>query len=412
MPYALSFRYGQRHSVELDAARRVAEAQGVARHVVADIDLRVFGGSALTDDIDVPHHEQRRGPGRTGSRSPTCRPATRSSCRSRWPGRRSSGASDVFIGVNALDYSGYPDCRPEYIAAFEQMANLATKAGVEGRQHLRIHTPLIDLTKAQIIRARPGAGRGLLADPQLLRPGRRGPRVRDRATRACCGAGDSPKSAWRTRRWPCGAGPDGMTYRVKEIFYTLQGEGAHAGRPAVFCRFAGCNLWTGREKDRAPRGLPVLRHRLRRHRRPRRRAVRDRRGAGGGGRRRAGTVGEPRERAFVVCTGGEPLLQLDAAAVDALHARGFEVAVETNGTQAAPAGLDWVCVSPKAGAPLMLTSGDELKLVFPQEGAAPGDVRATCDFARLLPPADGRPGPRRRTPGWPWSTAWPIRSGG
>jgi 7-cyano-7-deazaguanine synthase len=149
-PYALSFRYGQRHSVELEAARQVAEAQGVARHVVADIDLRVFGGSALTDDIDVPHHASAE---ELGVEIPvTYVPARNTvflSFALAWA--ETLEASDVFIGVNALDYSGYPDCRPEYIEAYEQMANLATKAGVEGRQRLKIHTPLIDLTKAQII---------------------------------------------------------------------------------------------------------------------------------------------------------------------------------------------------------------------------------------------------------------------
>jgi 7-cyano-7-deazaguanine synthase len=150
VPYALSFRYGQRHSIELEAAQRVAEAQGVARHVVADIDLRVFGGSALTDDIDVPHHDSAE---ELGTEIPvTYVPARNTvflSFALAWA--ETLGASDVFIGVNALDYSGYPDCRPEYISAFEQMANLATKAGVEGRQQLRIHAPLIELTKAQII---------------------------------------------------------------------------------------------------------------------------------------------------------------------------------------------------------------------------------------------------------------------
>jgi 7-cyano-7-deazaguanine synthase len=150
-PYALSFRYGQRHDVELDAARRVAGAYGAARHVIADIDLRVFGGSALTDDIDVPHHASA---GELTDGIPvTYVPARNTvflSFALAWA--ETLGASDVFIGVNALDYSGYPDCRPEYIAAFEQMGNLATKAGVEGRQHLKIHAPLINMTKAQIIR--------------------------------------------------------------------------------------------------------------------------------------------------------------------------------------------------------------------------------------------------------------------
>src|SRR5690349_10364908 len=150
VPHALSFRYGQRHDVELDAARRVADALGVAAHVVADIDLRVFGGSALTADISVPHHE--RAEDLTDEIPITYVPARNTiflSYALAWAEVLES--SDVFIGVNALDYSGYPDCRPEYIRAYEQMANLATKAGVEGKQKLHIHTPLIELTKAQII---------------------------------------------------------------------------------------------------------------------------------------------------------------------------------------------------------------------------------------------------------------------
>jgi 7-carboxy-7-deazaguanine synthase len=168
-----------------------------------------------------------------------------------------------------------------------------------------------------------------------------------------------------------------VTYFVKEIFYTLQGEGAHAGRPAVFCRFSRCNLWTGRERDRA-------------------RAIcnfcdTDFVGTDGEGGGRFATAQALASavaarwpgggRPYVVCTGGEPLLQLDDAAVAALHEAGFEVAVETNGTQPAPAGLDWICVSPKAGAPLVLTSGHELKLVFPQlrPGAEP-DRFESLDF--------------------------------
>jgi 7-carboxy-7-deazaguanine synthase len=177
-----------------------------------------------------------------------------------------------------------------------------------------------------------------------------------------------------------------VTYTVKEIFYTLQGEGIHAGRPAVFLRFSGCNLWTGREQDRAtavctfcdtdfvgtgPDGgkfasADALAD-----------AVAARWPTGGGG------------SPYVVCTGGEPLLQLDAAAIAALHARGFTVAVETNGTQPAPPGLDWICVSPKAEAPLVLTHGDELKLVFPQPTAMP-ERFVGLDFAHfLLQPMDG-----------------------
>jgi 7-carboxy-7-deazaguanine synthase (Cx14CxxC type) len=176
-------------------------------------------------------------------------------------------------------------------------------------------------------------------------------------------------------------------YSVKEIFYTLQGEGHHAGRPAVFCRFAGCNLWTGREQDRASAicqfcdtdfvGI----------------------GADGGRFESAESLAAAvaarwparaqRSKPYVVCTGGEPLLQLDDDVIAAFHARGFEVAVETNGTQQAPAGLDWICMSPKARAPLVLTHGDELKLVFPQEGAPPERFES-LDFSHFfLQPMDG-----------------------
>jgi 7-cyano-7-deazaguanine synthase len=149
--YALSFRYGQRHQAELDAATQVAKALGVAQHVVADIDLRRFGGSALTADIGVP---RGRSPTDMAEGIPvTYVPARNTvflSFAVAWA--EVLGAADIFIGVNALDYSGYPDCRPEYIEAYQRMANLATKAGVEGQTKLRIHTPLIHLSKADIIR--------------------------------------------------------------------------------------------------------------------------------------------------------------------------------------------------------------------------------------------------------------------
>ncbi len=179
-----------------------------------------------------------------------------------------------------------------------------------------------------------------------------------------------------------------MSYTVKELFYTLQGEGANVGRAAVFCRFAGCNLWTGREADRAD---AVCRF-----------CDTDFVGVGPDG----GKFAEPSElaravaslwplprveaaRRLVVCTGGEPLLQLDAALIDALHGEGFEVAVETNGTQRAPSGLDWICVSPKANAPLVLTSGDELKLVFPQEDGEPERYEHLTFDHFFLQPMDG-----------------------
>jgi 7-carboxy-7-deazaguanine synthase (Cx14CxxC type) len=180
-----------------------------------------------------------------------------------------------------------------------------------------------------------------------------------------------------------------MTYAVKEIFYTLQGEGAHSGRPAVFCRFAGCNLWSGLERDRA---AAVCRF-----------CDTDFVGTDGpGGGKFAGAAAlvdaldacwpaarTGGVRPFVVCTGGEPLLQVDAALVAELHARGWEVAVETNGTCAPPPGLDWICVSPKAGAVLAVRGGDELKLVFPQAGAPPEQF-AGLEFRHFfLQPMDG-----------------------
>lgn len=150
--YALSFRYGQRHAVELERAAQVADALGAAGHVVVDIDLRRFGGSALTADIAVP--KSRSADEIAGGIPITYVPARNTiflSFALAWA--ETLGASDIFVGVNALDYSGYPDCRPEYIEAFERLANLATKAGVEGTQTLKIHSPLISMSKAQIIEA-------------------------------------------------------------------------------------------------------------------------------------------------------------------------------------------------------------------------------------------------------------------
>lgn len=151
-PYALSFRYGQRHSIELEAAQRVAEAQGVARHVIADIDLRVFGGSALTADIEVPKHESLADVQDRGVPI-TYVPARNTIFLSfALAFAETVGASDIFTGVTAVDYSGYPDCRPEYMEAFATMANLATKAGVEGTSKITLHSPLIALSKADIVR--------------------------------------------------------------------------------------------------------------------------------------------------------------------------------------------------------------------------------------------------------------------
>ena len=179
-----------------------------------------------------------------------------------------------------------------------------------------------------------------------------------------------------------------MSYSVKEIFYTLQGEGAQTGRAAVFCRFAGCNLWSGREQDRTSAICKFCDT-----------DFADTNGPGGGKFAAADALAEAvaqkwpavasSGKRFVVCTGGEPLLQLDASLIEALHARGFEIAVETNGTIATPAGLDWICVSPKAGTELKQITGDELKLVYPQLGAEPERFAGLAFRNFFLQPMDG-----------------------
>ena len=176
-----------------------------------------------------------------------------------------------------------------------------------------------------------------------------------------------------------------MTYSVKEIFYTLQGEGANAGRPAVFCRFAGCNLWSGLERDRASATCNFCDTDF---------VGTD--GLGGGKFRSADLLadeiakhwGDERAHRFVVLTGGEPLLQVDGPLTAALHARGFTIAVETNGTVPRPEGLDWVCVSPKADTTLAIEAGDELKLVFPQEGVDPARFTGLAFTHFFLQPMD------------------------
>lgn len=183
-----------------------------------------------------------------------------------------------------------------------------------------------------------------------------------------------------------------MSYAVKEIFYTLQGEGAQSGRPAVFCRFSGCNLWNGREDDRSSSTCTFCDTDF---------VGTD--GPGGGSFNTADALAaavreawphphNPKNCPLVVCTGGEPLLQLDDELVAAFHRHGFEVAVETNGTRPAPNGLDWICVSPKQGAPLLLTGGHELKLVYPQFGMDPESLAHHSFQHFFLQPMDG---PRR-----------------
>ena len=174
-------------------------------------------------------------------------------------------------------------------------------------------------------------------------------------------------------------------YAVKEIFYTLQGEGAHAGRAAVFCRFAGCNLWSGREQDRATADCQFCDTDF---------VGTD--GEGGGKFATADALADACAKVagdagatFIVLTGGEPMLQVDDALIDALHARGFTIAIETNGTLPVPRAIDWICVSPKAGTDLQQRSGDELKLVFPQPDLDPETVTGLAFTHRYLQPMDG-----------------------
>lgn len=196
-----------------------------------------------------------------------------------------------------------------------------------------------------------------------------------------------------------------MSYSVKEMFYTLQGEGTHAGRPAVFCRFAGCNLWSGREADRATAICRFCDTEF---------VGTD--GAGGGKFEHAealaariasfwpDTAAGRQGQRFVVLTGGEPLLQVDAELIDALHAEGFLIAVETNGTIAAPAGLDWVCVSPKAGSTVVQTAGHELKVVVPQAGFTEADLQAMASWSfgqrRVQAMDSADPGARQQAMAW------------
>lgn len=387
-PYALTFDYGQRHLKEIEAARRVAIHLRAKEHVVVKMDLRVWGGSALTDDIAVP--KGRRIEEMAQEIPVTYVPARNTiflSFALAWA--EVLRASDLFIGVNAIDYSGYPDCRPEYIEAYERMASLATKAGVEGKQDLRIHTPLIKLSKAEIIRRGLEIGVDYKLTSSCYDPSTEG---------EACGICDSctlrqkgilGERYRRSNKVPSPSSVLKMTYFVKEVYYTLQGEGANTGRPAVFCRFAGCNLWSGREEDRAGAVCRFCDTEF---------VGVD--GPGGGAFSDAQFLADAIESRwpekvlnasprFAVCTGGEPLLQLDSELVEALHQRGFEVAVETNGTRMPPRGIDWICVSPKAGASLVLRQGNELKLVYPQPGIDPDRVLALDFQYFFLQPMDG-----------------------
>ncbi len=386
----VGFDYGQRHGVEMIARERVREAliehfpQWAAR-LGPDhrLDLRGFGAvaeSALTAHRAIEMTERGL-------------PSTFV------PGRNlvffvyaaaladRRGLPALVGGMCETDYSGYPDCRRETLDAMQQALNL----GME--RAFIIETPLMWLTKADTWALAKRLGGEPLIELILERThtcylGERGVRhalglrLRDLpGVRAASG-----RLSGLERPGPPGAGHGPVTYAVKEIFLTLQGEGGQAGRPAVFCRFAGCNLWSGREQDRAEAVCTFC--------------DTDFVGTDGAGGGRFGTAHDlaraiadvwgPGERdRMVVLTGGEPLLQLDAPLLEALHDQGFFIAVETNGTLAAPEGIDWLCVSPKADATLVQTSGQELKLVFPQPGVDPARFSA-LNFERFyLQPMDG-----------------------
>ena len=251
--HALSFRYGQRHAVELDAAAKVAAHVGAVEHRIVEIDLRAFGGSALTADIDVP---KDRAVDDIDEIPVTYVPARNTIFLSfALAFAEVRGAADVFIGVNALDYSGYPDCRPGVHRRVRVHGAPGDEGGRRAAPTLRIRAPLIDMTKADIIRTGVELGVDFAMTVSCYDPSADG---------GACGSCDACQLRARgfaeaglsdpTRY----AGSRLMGYVVKEVFATLQGEGFNTGRVAVFCRFAGCNLWTGREAQPSIGHLPVL----------------------------------------------------------------------------------------------------------------------------------------------------------
>ena len=329
--YALSVDYGQRHQVELEAAARIARHYGVT-HKVVRVDLRSFGGSALTDQIEVPKDRAQQ---EMAAEIPiTYVPARNTvflSLALAWA--EVLEASDIFIGVNAIDYSGYPDCRPEFIEAFSRMANLATRAGVEGRTAMRIHTPLIAMTKADIVRRAVELGVPAAETHSCYDPGPQG---------EPCGRCDSCilrqkgfEEAGVTDETPVPIiqssedfpAPERSGLMISEIFYSVQGEGILSGVPSVFVRTSGCNLrctWCDTPyASWKPEGTIMhygaILSTVRRH-----------------------------WADYVVVTGGEPMIHAELADLTrGLKGLGLHITVETAGTAYAPVTCDLMSISPK-----------------------------------------------------------------
>jgi 7-cyano-7-deazaguanine synthase len=397
--HALSFRYGQRHAHEVEAARRIARRYGVARHVVVDIDLATLGGSALTDaHIAVP--KDRPVAALAEEHVPVTYVPARNTVFLSYALAlaETTGARDVFLGVNALDYSGYPDCRPEYVAAFERMANLATRAGVEaaarGETALRVRTPLLHLSKAEIVRLGLSLGVEYAETTSCYDPDPRPGRPAATATPASSACAASPRRGARTRR-PYAAGPR-MSYTVRELFHTLQGEGRAGGPRGGVLPLQRVQPVDGARAGPPPRRLPLLRHRLR-GRGARRRAV-----------RHGGRAGRTVAARWTAGTGHAPARTgAGRAPARGVHRGASRCSSSTRRrwrrcTRAASrwpsrptarsrrAGLDWICVSPKAGAPLALAAGDELKLVYPQAEPEAQPERFEGSPSATLAAADGR----------------------
>ena len=340
--YALSVDYGQRHHFELEAARRVAQAVDVCRHVILDVDLGQLGGSALTDALDVP--KDRPADAMSEGIPVTYVPARNTVLLSlALAFAETVGAADIFVGVNAVDYSGYPDCRPEYIEAFQRLANLATKAGVEGQLKFTIHAPLIHLTKAQIIRRGTELGVDYALTHTCYDPDEDG--ISCGRCDACqlrrkgfAEAGLRDPLPYRTEACRLRKSADVIQnfMRIAEIFRSLQGEGRLTGVESVFVRTSGCNLrcrfcdtrYTSWEPEGDYFSVEEVLAAVEKT-------------------ARARSAGEA-DLGHVVVTGGEPMLLPELVPLCAeLRRRGMHITIETAGTRYQPVECDLMAVSPK-----------------------------------------------------------------